>query len=242
MIDYIHTPWDTRAFGFKTAELQINSAINGKEFNTLYLDLEKQLKEDDIKFVYTRIDAQNFSLRKAIQEQGFYFAESSLAIVRNKVQKFEKEKFPSINYLAAMDSDVGIIKEIARSSFHYSRFHEDPQLKLERSRDRYFNWVDDLVKQNATIKVAKVGNNLVGFNIQKEDHSKQESSLILAGCADGKQLYTMSLWNEIIHDNKNMGMKKIKTLISSSNINMFNLYAHFDFKVSDTYFGFHKFL
>lgn len=243
MIDYRLTPWDARAFGFNTAEITaINIDGNIQNLEKELIEVESKLKEENVKFLYTRIDAQDFTLKKALQDLGYYFAESSLYISKNKIKKFEKEKLPKISYQPYSATDIASIKEISQNSFDYSRFHEDPNIDQSLAYNRYYNWIDDLVAQKANIFVAKVGESIIGFNIQKENEDKSESDLILAGCKRGMEIYVMSLWNEIIEANKDLGVRKIKTVISASNIGVFNVYNHFGFKVDKTLFGFHKWL
>lgn len=242
MISYRPTPWDTRAFGFKTAELTFETNQDQKSLTERYLQLENELLQNEIRFIYTRIDGQDFELRKNLQELGFYFAESSLEIAMTKVQKFTKLRLPPLQYLDATKEDIPTIKLIARDTFNYSRFHEDATIDKSLARSRYFNWIDDLVHQKASFKVAYSGKVLIGFNIQKEDSENRTANLVLAGCDDGQQVFVLSLWNEIIEHNKAQGIQKIETLISTSNIGMYNVYAHFGFKVEKTLFGFHKWI
>ncbi len=242
MISYRLTPWDTKAFGFSTAELTFTANQDRKALVEKYMQLERELVRSDIRFIYTRIDGQDFKLRKNLQELGFYFAESSLEIAKTKIQKFTKLRLPGIHYLDATPVDIPTIKLIARDVFNYSRFHEDPTIDVSLARARYFNWIDDLMHQQATFKAAYFGKALIGFNIQKEDSENKTANLILAGCDDGQQVFVLSLWNEIIEYNKTLGMQKIATLISAANIGMYNVYAHFGFKVEKTLFGFHKWI
>lgn len=238
MISYRLTPWDEKSLRMKTAELTVDKEL--VNFEEEFLSLEKKLKEEGVQFIYTRISSENFALRNAIQQAGFYFAECSQTVERNKIHKFEKERFPSLAFELLEEKRLSEIKELAKKSFDFSRFHEDVKIPIEFSRERYFNWIDDLVSQNATIHQATVGDKLVGISIQKEDMDKKQSDLILAGCAKGNELYVMSLWNEILQYNKEQGIRKMKTLISASNVGVVNVYAHFGFKFKQTLLGFHK--
>lgn len=240
MIEYRLTPWDTKTFGFKTAE--ITTIQFSENFSQELKTIEEELKQKEVKFVYTRIDGQDFQLKKILQDFDYYFAESSLTLFKNKLQSFEKQKQPKIKLETFKSSDIDSIKNMARDSFNFGRFHEDANIDSKLSKARYYNWIDDLLSQKATIQTAKLGDKLVGFNIQKEDIVQLETNITLTGCGKGFELYVLSLWNEILEYNKIQGIRKVRTLISTANIGVLNVYSYFGFKVEKTLFGFHKWL
>ena len=239
-VNYILTPWDEKSLGYKTAEILINEYSDYENFNYYFNKTEKDLINVGVEFIYTRISSTDLNLRNFIQKVGFYFVETSLELNLNNVSKYKKKIFPKIIYQIADENDLESIKNIASDSFNYGRFHEDKNIPFNKSQLRYYNWIDDLVEQGAEIYVAKVGKNIVGFNIQKLDYTNKISTLILAGCKVGAEIFSMSLWNEIIESNRVKGINKISALISSSNLGVFNIYLNYNFKVKNTYFGFHK--
>jgi len=241
-IDYFLTPWDAKSLDLKTAEIKINTYSNLDDFKIEYNSIEKKLIKANVQFVYTRINSFDMPLRDFLQKSGFYFVETSLELSLNKFHNFERRKLPKIEYKLAVEEDLSFIKAIARDSFNFGRFHEDVNISITKSRLRYFYWIDDLVNQNAEIYVAKVGKNIVGFNIQKTDLSRKVVTLTLAGCKIGAEIFSMSLWNEIIYENRIKGLNQIDALISASNIGVFNLYNRFNFALKNTYLGFHKML
>lgn len=243
MNHYQLTPWDTKSLGFKTAELfDLDSFDTEQNLKEILVSTEKKLKKELVAFVYTRIKAQNHIAKKLLQEKGYYFAESSMSVIKNKIQKFVPVKCPKIDYINFEVQYATELKQIAKNSFDYSRFHEDPYIDKNFARNRYYNWIDDLIDQNRDIKVAKKGNKIIGFSIQETKVEENKSKLILAGCARGSEIFVKSLWNEILIYNQSLGISNIETIISSSNIGVMNVYNYFDFKTENTFFGFHKFL
>jgi hypothetical protein len=242
VISYILTPWDSAVFKVKTAEIVFDETkvYSYEEISQRFNEIEEKLAKETIEFCYTRVNSNDIRLRKLLFEKRFYFAESSLEISKLKIQKFEPKKLPPVSLHLAKKEDISEVKSIAVSAFDFSRFHEDPYIPLEAAQLRYDNWINDLVKQGAIIHLAKVSDQIVGINIQKIDSLKKEASLILCGCKKGAELYVLSLWNEILSFNKEVGIRKISTLISASNTNMVNIYAHFDFKINNNLFGYHK--
>lgn len=240
-IDYRLTPWDEKSIGLKTAEIIINKISDYENFEKTYYSIESDLINLGVEFIYTRINCNDVKLRFAIQDCGFYYAESSIEVVNNYVKKFQKNKLPKISYEKATDNyEYDVVKKIASESFNYGRFHEDINVPFSKAQIRYYNWIDDLIKQKAEIYVAKVGDTIVGFNIQKTNYSENSTVLVLAGCNTGAEIFASSLWNEIISHNKSNSINKISALISASNLGVFNLYINFGFKIKNTFFGFHK--
>jgi hypothetical protein len=241
MFEYRLTPWDSVSFVYKTAEIiSIDSSKNSEEILQKYLLLENKLKQQGVDFVYTRINSQDFKMRSVMHHLGFYFAECSQLVYKTKIQGFIKQKLPKLKLEKIKESDVDFIKNMVSESFNYSRFHEDANIPQKLSRKRYYNWIEVLIKENAMIQVAKVGDKIVGVNIQLTDLVTLQSKLILTGCSIGHEFYALSLWNEIISYNKELGIRKLETMISASNIGVANIYSYFGFKVEETQFGYHK--
>lgn len=242
-ISYRLTPWDEVSLEMKTAEISLKDTFENSysEVEEKLITVQKNLLDEGVEFCYTRVSSSDFKLRKLLQENGFYFAEVSQTISKNKIQKFDPIKLPKLKLKEAnIDTDLTLIQDIAKDSFDFSRFHEDYNIPKEKSSFRYQNWISDLFRQNVIIHTALVGKKVVGLNIQKIDKNNNTADLILCGCKKGAELYVTSLWNEILKFNKEEGINKISTLISASNVNMANVYSFFGFKINETLFGFHK--
>lgn len=243
MISYRLTPWDSKSLGLKTAEyIDWENLDNIASIEDEILLLENILKNQKIDFIYTRVDSQNFAVKEALQNTGYYFAECSQMVIRTKIRSYDSIKCPKIGYRNYKKDDILELKSIAKESFSYGRFHEDPRLNIDLANLRYVNWIDDLIDQDADIKIATLGKKVIGFSIQKMDKTKKKAQLILAGCSKGKEIFASSLWNEILLYNKSIGVASIEALISASNIGVLNIYSFFGFKIKNTFFGFHKHL
>ncbi|WP_422858215.1 hypothetical protein ACOKFD_12430 [Flagellimonas sp. S174] len=244
MIDYQLTPWDTKSLGLKTAEYKFlkNPSATIQEWKDEIIKLEDRIKSEKVNFVFTRINSNNKKARVALQSQGYYFTECSQRVIIRNLKKFKSKKLPKITFKNYIEEDLEEIKLIAKNSFDFSRFHEDISITEKKARLRYYYWIDDLVKQKTDIKVAKVGRNIVGFSAQTIKNKKENVQLLLAGCKKGKEVFAMSLWNEILNYNKAIRTNSIEAIISASNIGIANLYSNFGFKIEETFFGFHKHL
>lgn len=242
MINFRLTPWDTKSLNLKTLEITEIQYTNIEEFLEEYRNFESKIIADGVQFIYTRINAQNFELRTIIQDLGFYFAESSMEVSVSKLENFQERKLPKLDFHLPNFEEIDQIRNIAYDSFDFSRFHEDFSLNRISVKERYSNWILDLAENKFDFLVGKIGNQVIGFNIQKTNPENKTASLILAGCKRGAELFVMPLWNQILIHNRNLGISKVTTIISSSNIGVANVYFQFGFKVNKTLFGFHKYL
>jgi len=244
MIVYRLTPWDTKSLGFKTAEILAIDYTLAEDSVLSELDIIlTELTQKEVKFVYVRVDGQFLQLRKILQEKGFYFAECSQFLSKNKIQRYERAKnLPNLSMSEPLENDIQLIKDFARDSFKFSRFHEDKTIAIEKANLRYYNWIDDIRDQNLDIKIFKSNDKIIALSIQENNPNNTQAKLVLAGCGLGSEIYALSLWNEIIDYNKSKGIRKLTTVISASNIGVANIYSYYGFKVDKTLFGFHKYL
>lgn len=241
--NYRLTPWDTKSLKINTAELiNLDSFEDINSFSVFLDDVEKELKIKNIDFVYTRINSQNKIEKKILQEKGYYFSECSVELYKSNIQKFEPIKCPKIDFLPYEDSFKEKIQLISRNSFRYSRFHEDPNISTDLAKDRFYNWISDVIEQGKDVKLALKGDMVIGFLVQELNQNKKNANMILAGCDIGKEIFAKSLWNEILAYNKSIGVSRVDTVVSAANLGVMNLYNFFNFKVNKTSFGFHKFI
>lgn len=235
------TPWDSKTFGFETAEI---TSFKCNDLNLgikLMRELDVFVAQHSIKFIYTRIKSENRIEKEILIKYGFYIAESSLEIFKNNLAKYQF-KLPTVSILPFSKEDdtiVNDIKLIARDSFDYSRFHDDVNIEEEKARLRYFNWIDDLLSQGNEAYYIEYKGEIIGFHFQriKGDHA----DLILTGCKKGKSELSVPLWHSVFLNLCSRGIKECSTLISSSNAPIINLYIFFQFKVRSSLLGLHKF-
>ena len=71
------------------------------------------------------------------------------------MQKEEFSKIYKTDYQleTPTNSDFQQIENISERAFDYSRFHEDPNIKIEHARLRYRNWIKDLRAQDSSFKI-----------------------------------------------------------------------------------------
>jgi hypothetical protein len=240
-LEYRDTPWDARAFGFKTNELLEIKFESIRNLQFLIDEYIRYTKENNIKFCYTRIPSDEIQLRKVLQEKGFYYAETSyyLSKIITKRDNFGRIFKNDLIIAPPVDDDFEAIRNIARDAFNFSRFHEDCNIDIAKARDRYYNWVDDLRNQGKHFLAYKINQELISFLAYNT--SEKELDLILAGTVAGKGMISFNFWASFMTYFQNQGYSRAKTVISASNIGIVNLYSRLDFKFDKLMLGFHKF-
>lgn len=241
MIRSRRTPWDEKSLGLKTAELFIEETSDSGLLKKAIKNEEQALRDEGVQLIYTRVNGSKIDLKAVLHECEFYFAETTLVLSRKGLNNYKPIKALKVDLEDLLPVDIDKIKHIAENSFYFGRFHEDPFVSTQKARLRFSNWIDDLVDQNVDFKVAKKGQLIIGFNCQKK-LTESVVDLTLSGCKVGCELYVTALWNEIMLYNQSKGIHRITTKISACNLGVLNLYTTLGFKVTETLFGFHKFL
>jgi hypothetical protein len=132
------------------------------------------------------------------------------------------------------------VKKISFDDFHYGRLIEDPFLAETIGRQRSANWIDDLWNQSNEKYVWQKNDEVIGFHFQKVFIDEQRADLILSGVRARESMLAVFFWGSFLEMLKQRGIKRTDTLISTANLGVLNLYIHFQFKVKETLFGFHK--
>ena len=238
-LEFRETPWDTRSFGISTREILDVEYANEAELVELIDEFEKSLPPESL--VYFRRDSNDLTVKKVMLSKGYYIAECACLM---KLARFKKVDFGKIykNDLPLDtefdEKDIKDLQQIARESFHYSRFHEDPFIDLEKAKKRYENWILDLVEQGKKLFLYRSGGEIISFLFYEIVDNK--ANLILGGSKDGYGMMTLYFFSTILTRFQKEGIKKIEVMISASNIGILNTYITFGFTDQMTFFDYHK--
>lgn len=238
---YRETPWDTKVFGFKTNEILEIKYKNVDNLVKLVKLFDEENIKNNIKFTYARVDANNKALRKIIQDFNFYYAETSLDMVIRDIQRYDFISVfgKELPLIIPDEKDFEEIKNIAKMSFDYGRFHEDYNISEEKAQNRYYFWIDDLKKRNKFL-VYKNKNIVESFLAYQPSKKNKDIRLILAGSKKDKAFLSIYFWASFMAYFQKLGYVKINAVISASNISIIRLYFKLNFFVEKTTVGFHK--
>ncbi len=239
-LEYRETPWDRKSFAMETKEILNVDYESEEKLEALIEEFEADLGGEAL--VYFRRDSNDMTVKKVLLSKGYYIAECACLM---KLARFKKVDFGKIykNDLPLDtdfdEEDIRQLQVIARESFHYSRFHEDPFIDIEKAKKRYENWILDLVEQGKKLFLYRSGKEIISFLFYEVTDSK--ANLILGGSKDGYGMMTLYFFSTILTHFQKIGIKKIEVMISASNLGILNTYISFGFTAQTTFFDYHKF-
>ncbi len=234
------TPWDTKVFGFKTAEiLEI-------KFDRRLLDIFQLIDEivrtNGIRFLYYRHDANDHYFKREALLNGFYIPEHSVYVYHPDISRITRPAYIlDFQKVTEYDSDeIEQVSIMARNGFIHGRFHEDPFIKKAQACERYAVWASELVRTSNLYIFYRHGipGGFFAYNLDRE-----WIDIILVGLSDSMRgkgmgnLFWTSMLAHIWHT-ENRG--KLRSLMSTSNTNAVNLYAQLGFSFANPRFGYHK--
>ena len=240
IVHFHDTPWNSKSLLGKSLEIDSIESSTNNLMDTV-LEFCKQKSNESYILVASRISASLINLKKVYYDCGFVAVEH---IMNASVGCLDLNKTTSLLNKFHVDVDdytsdnIREIEEIVALEFNFGRFHEDPYVNPIIAKNRNRNWIKNIITQESTIKVLKKNNTIVGFIAYKIKDSRAE--LILGGV---KEKYRHLAYGFCANILLGLGdVKEINALISSSNIDIINLYSYFGFKFSNPRIGFHKHL
>ena len=238
-LSYRYTPWDEKSFEMETREILSINYKDENELSKLITEFERTLKSGTL--VYFRSDSNDQTIKKVMISNGYYIAETSMLMKLARYKKVDfskiyKNNLPLENKIN--DADILELQKIAYNSFNYSRFHEDPFLNQEKARQRYSNWILELVKQGKEIFIYRQKGEIISFLFYDIENNKV--NLILGGSKNGYGMMTLYFFSTIMTYFQKTDIKKLEVMISASNIGILNTYIKFGFTDEKTFFDYHK--
>lgn len=236
------TPWDTNSFGINTFEISLQN-INDLDVDAATTALIDITKANAPTLFYSRTNANFINNKLALLKAGFFNCETQLHIVNNNIKNYStpielgKRR---LRISAGNNQDYIDVAEKSSQVFKYSRFHEDPFIKTDLSNLRMQFWCNDMHRQQLPLLVYRNNMNELDSFIFYKNVDENSIELVLGGSMPGKGMMTPLFWASFIEYFKSLGINRIETKISASNITIANIYIFFNFKIKATYFDFHK--
>jgi len=236
------TPWDANAFGVKTYEIIIPN-INDLDMVNAIEEVNQITSAESSSLFYSRINAKFNNCKRVLYESGFHNCETQLHIFNNNIKNFTTPKELGNRRLQldlAVNQDYIEVAKKSSEVFKFSRFHEDPFVKLELANLRMQLWCEDMHKQKVPLLIYKNKAGELDSFIFYKNINENSVELILGGSMPGKGMMTPLFWASFIEYFKTIGINRIETKISASNLTIANIYIFFNFKIKEAYFDFHK--
>jgi len=232
---YRETPWDSPIFKTRTIELLSFETIDEQQSIT---SVEKLInKYDTDLMIYGRFPSDDNFLKKNLMQLGFYIAEYSAIIELSRLDKKLDKIKPRIEIAEGGKNDFDDVKDIANRDFRFTRFHEDPFIDISLANKRLSFWVEDLKDKNTDLLIYRQKNELLSFLLYENKNGIVD--LILAGSKDGYGYISPYFWSSFLHYFRELGVKKIRTRISLSNVVITNIYLSFGFSIKQVDADYH---
>lgn len=216
--------WDTAYFGISSARVNLNGIIDEKS------------QENIIAFCKD-YDFVTISNLDNIKENNYWIGNKTNAFLADmniqfiKVLKdkpdYQDGKTYAGNYLVKKEQ----ILDIARKSFNYSRFFNDPNLPQKQANNIYLHWTECAFNQeNKYFVISEREGNVAGYILFSFD---KDSSVIELIAVDEKY-QGKSVGKSMIHTMESFvterGIKKIKVGTQLNNISAAQFYNAMGFK------------
>lgn len=213
------TPWDARAFGVDTYELE---------------DARKEtLQEAANKPGHFTVKVDPLSSKKNLHDHGFYYCDTLLkpSCKKQKFQPFTDESI-SLSDGIAVDELVSI----SSGSYQHGRFHRDFNVKKEWADRRYDRWLAQLYDENRVWGLLYDGV-LAGFFAFNGDQILLQ---VLKPDFQGRGL-SKYFWTTACQALFAKGHEEISTSISACNLVIVNLVTALGFRFKGAVDVYHKF-
>ena len=200
-------------------------------------DLTKQdLPKDEI-FIWTKISVNESAKLDCLQKLGFYIVDTNIQLSLNT--RMSDTKNTSIRF--ANSTDEQAIKDLAKTSFKYSRFHLDPKISDKVANKIKEEWAGNYFygKRGRWMVVAEHNSKVVGF---LQILSKSDSIIVVdliavneknRGKGFAKDMISYAFIN-CLHDGG-----KIEVGTQITNIASLDLYTKLGFRISSSSYVLH---
>jgi len=224
--DCIDLEWDTRYFGIKSARVNLNGVIDENQ-------QEEILKFcQDFEFV-TIVNYNN------LKENNYWIGKKTNAFLTDVNVQFEKELKVNKKKLENKGFQVKNnlprnqqIIDIARKSFNYSRFFNDPNLSFDKAKNIYVHWTDSAFKkEDKFFVISRIDNKVAGYILFSTHKMTSTIELIAVEKKyQGKNIGRL-LIRELEEYLIDKGILNIKVGTQLNNISAVNFYETMGFKV-----------
>ncbi|AMC94056.1 hypothetical protein AOC36_08660 [Erysipelothrix larvae] len=216
--------WDTDYFGVKAARVNLTGIVNENN------------QKDIIKFC-ARYDFVTISNIDNIQENNQWIGNKTSAFLVDMNIQFKKtlggkqDYQDDKTYVVSNMSRNDQIMRIAKKSFSYSRFFNDPNLPKSESNNIYLHWTEDAFNQeNKFFVISEREGNIVGFIL----FSLDETSSVIELIAVEEKYKGKRVGKSLIHTMESFvidqGIKNIKVGTQVNNISAVQFYLAIGFK------------
>jgi len=216
--------WDTDYFGVSSARVNLNGVV------------DEQGQDEIIKFCKD-YDFVTISNLDNIKENNYwignranaFLADINIQFIKVLMDKpdYQDEKTYVVNCLSRKEQII----DIAKNSFNYSRFFNDPKLPVEQAKNIYLHWTECAFKQeNKHFAICEKEGNVAGYIL----FSFKGNSSVIELIAVDEKYQGQRVGKSLIHKMESFvidqGIRKIKVGTQVNNISAAQFYTKMGFK------------
>lgn len=142
-------------------------------------------------------------------------------------------------------SDIKDVKNIARTSFSFDRFHKDPNIKKELADKTREKWAENSAEdKNHYILVSTINKSISGFIIVKKGRASKEDSIQLIAVKKefrGRGIGSDLIMSALTHS-KSKGAYSMQVGTQADNSASVSLYKKCGFRIFKNKLTFHKWI
>lgn len=125
--------WDSEFFGFRIAR------VTDAQFAESSREIVEECMRQGVRCLYFLADADDIGTIRALEQQGFGFADVRLTLVHRPPITGQPLDVPGIRRAHA--EDLPALERTARASHHDSRFYADSNFPRDRCDSLYATWI-----------------------------------------------------------------------------------------------------
>ncbi|MDP8566374.1 GNAT family N-acetyltransferase [Methylophilus aquaticus] len=214
------TPWDTKVFGWYTAEVPV--------YDSAHLQL-CGLQPG----LYT-LKLDPLADKTLAQAYGFYYCDTLLI---PECTDSALQRFVSPQHSISASYDKNELLTISHSAFVHGRFHRDPNIPNQLADARYDQWLEDLM-QHGQVFALMYEQSVAGF-VAIKDNALQLHAVATKFRGLG---YSKYWWTSVCDEVFRQGHNKVMSSVSASNLAVVNLYNRLGFRFVKSTDVYHKYV
>ena len=153
--------WFSRILNRKTYRLAVPNGVD-EGLRASLAEIKKEVRNSAL-FIYAKVDVRELQGIRFLEEEGFHLVDTNV-VFEKPVSRGPFPEPPCIIRLAT-PADQNQTVDLARRSFHASRFHLDPQIGLEQANRLKAEWMQSffLGKRGDQMVLAEELGKITGF-------------------------------------------------------------------------------
>ncbi len=242
----LHSPciflsWDSAFWKVPTARI-----LGNKLSPELLTRIDHWCVAHDVACVYFLARPDDSETVRLAEANAFRFVDVRVTLQRLLSERdvlFSLRDRPSAVIRNSHAGDLDALKAIARISFHDTRFYYDPHFSPTKCDELYAIWIaKDCEVDPATVLVAEVGEQPVGFITCQSDHTSLIGTIGLIGVAPTArglgigQLLVEAAMKRFLDS----GMRQIQVVTQGRNVRAIRLYERTAFLTLQTQLWYHR--